>query len=140
MQNENIGGHKVAFYESIDEIPEANREKFDSYAIIGSELKPRLGTFNQKFKEARNYLAANDIYNADQAIVNIQRSFLLSANNHNLNRVAYGALIASINGDKIDDLSDEFLNELVETYIAPYKTVVEIEDKIFEVKKNFIDN
>lgn len=140
MKTEKIGKHQVQFYEDINEIPEINREKFETYAILGSELNPRLDTFHQKFEQIRNFIAEDMKHEADQALINLRQSLLLSINEHNFNRIALGALIKEFDGERIIDNSDEYLDSLVSQHLCADLTPVDIQERIDEVKKKFLNN
>lgn len=137
MRTEKIGSHTVTFFEDIHEIPEIKREKFETYAILGSELNPRIDTFNEKFEKIRSFITNDMKAEAEGALINLKQSLLLSTGQHNFNRIALGALIYEVDQEKITDNSDEYLNDLVLKKLCVELTTDDLEKRIREAKKNF---
>lgn len=135
MIKKQIGENEVILYDDIEEIPEVRREKLDTYQILGSELNPRNSGFNEKISNIAAFIESDKKIEAIDALYNFQRCFILCVNGNNLNRIAYGALVKSIDGVSNDDLSDEILDEKIKA--LKDLTTTEIEDTIQNVKKNY---
>lgn len=132
------GSDVVSFYVDIEEIRERNREKFDMYAVLSSELNPKLSSFDKKITSLLNFIENDKKDEAKEAVNNLHKSISLTTAGHNLNRVAFGALIKSVNRMVIDDLSDENLDSIVSNLKGI--TTKDIDDRVNNTKKKFLQN
>ena len=135
MITKQIGEDTLELYDDIEEIPEIRREKLDTYQILGSELNPRHDSFQGKINSIVEFIYNDKKEDAENALYNFQRAIKLCANGNNLNRISYGCLVKTINGEPNDDLSDEVLDAKIRG--IKELTTHEIEETILSVKKNY---
>ena len=135
MREQDISGHKVKIYDSIDEMPITRFHKYNKYLLIdsgiGSDLEDLDGHFNKaiKYLRIKPELAITELENLRQ---------LMHFINENISPkyLAYAALVVEIDDKPITDISDEGLKKVLEILGNAKKGWF---DRFFESVKKKID-
>lgn len=135
MVEKEINGHKVKIYEAIDELNINRFHRFQKYLLVDAGVGADIAAFDRHTERARVYmmqgktdLAATEFENLRQCVYLIQQGI-------NPKHRAFAVLVASIDGEPCDDLSDSGLDRVLER-LDPKVSEVSID----AVKKNLIRN
>lgn len=135
MVEKEINGHKVKIYEAIDELNINRFHRFQKYLLVDAGVGADIAAFDRHTERARVYmmqgktdLAATEFENLRQCVYLIQQGI-------NPKHRAFAVLVASIDGEQCDDLSDSGLDRVLER-LDPKVSEVSID----AVKKNLTRN
>jgi hypothetical protein len=107
-----LNGHSVVVFESIDEMPIVNYSRYNKYMLIDSGIGSNLEDVDihieriVKYIQNKSDLAIQELMNMRQALYFINQE--VSPKN-----LAFAALIAEVDGVKIENTSDDILTELL---------------------------
>lgn len=110
-----IAGHKVAVYDSIDELPMVRFHKYQKYLMIDSGVGSDLRSFDERAERIRRFLMNNEPDKAIQEMNNLRQCVYLIQSEINPKHLAFATLVKDIDGFPQDDLSDEGLKRVLET-------------------------
>lgn len=124
MKTMTIEGHEVRIFDSIDELPIVRFHKYNKYLLIDSGIGSDLNDVLSRIDRAIRYIGNNK----ELAVVeleNMKQAMYLINETICPRHLAFAALVESIDGKKITDLSDESMQGVI--------------DKLSKAKVNFID-
>jgi hypothetical protein len=106
MHKIDIKGKVLEIYDSIDELPITRHHLFNRYLLIDSGVGSDLQDFDNHLLTMMKYIEAGDKEKATKEAMNLRQNvaFIQSEQSPKLN--AFVALIKSINGDPLTDLSE----------------------------------
>lgn len=128
-----IAGHRVRYYDGIDELPIVRFQKFQKYLLVDAGIGGDIGAFDQRCEKARRYLANGKTDLAAQEMQNLRQCVFLIFEGLNPKHRAFACLVESIDGEKADDLSDAGLAGVLEKLGG--MTAGETASKLGAVKK-----
>lgn len=132
MRKIEINGHKLVIYDSIDELPIKRFHKFNKYLLIDSGVGSDVNDINSKIGLI-SQLMDRDLTKAKIELENLRQSIYLVNQEVNVRHLSFMALVKSINGEEITDLSDENLQGIQKYF---QETKLTFFNKIFQsVKK-----
>lgn len=106
--------HKVlVLYDSIDELPIVNFQKYNKYLLIDAGIGSDIDAIDEHISRLAKYIKT-DISKAAQELQNYRQSLYMIASNISPKHLAFAALIHSIDGEKVEDLSDDNLRLILE--------------------------
>lgn len=121
-----INGHKLKVYDSIDELPIVNYQKYNKYLLIDSNIGSTLDDYHNHISKMIMYIKDNNLAELRQELVN-QRQLMFMINQEiSPKYLAFTALIAEFDDKPVDDLSDDNLKDLL--------------SKLKRAKHSFINN
>lgn len=108
MKTVTLNKHEVKLYDSIDEMPIINFQKYNKYIIVDSGLGSDVDSVDEHLVNLAKLIKTNKD-KAQQEIQNLRQTMHLIVSGISPNYLAFAALIHSIDGEKVEDLSDENL-------------------------------
>lgn len=128
MEVKTLNGKKVKYYDSIDELPIVNYQKFNKYVLFSSFIGSDI---NAVVQHHANILKLIDVDKAKAKLElqNTMQSLMFIENNISPDLMAFACLIYSIDGEKITDYSDTNLKAVIDS----------IKEEKFKVIKALLD-
>lgn len=100
-------------YDSIDEMPIVNFQKYNKYLLIDSGIGSDADDIDAHIIKVAKFVKANDTKKALQELQNMRQNIHMVNSEISPKYMAFVALIHSIDGVKITDLSDENLKSIL---------------------------
>jgi hypothetical protein len=135
MKTMTIEGHVVRIFDSIDELPITRFHKYNKYLLIDSRIGSDLNDVLARIDRAIRYIGSNK----ELAVVeleNMKQAMFLINETICPRHLAFAALVDSIDGKRITDLSDESMQGVVDTL---GKTKTNFIDRFIETVKKKMD-
>lgn len=127
MKSIEINGKKVKLYDSIDEMPIVNFQKYNKCILIESGLGSDTFSIDEHIIRVAKYVNSGDKAKALQELQNMRQNVYMIINNVSPKSLAFAALIHSIDGKEQKDLSDTHLQEIIdEINDLPYGEFISI--------------
>lgn len=105
----NIGKHTVEIYDTIDELPIVRFHKYQKLLLVDSGVGADISAFDQRLERARRFIALGNTEKAEQELQNLRQCVFLIQSEINPRHRAFAALVAKIDGEPCNDLSDDAL-------------------------------
>lgn len=109
-----IKNHKIKLYDSIDELPIVNFQKYNKCILIDSGLGSDVDSIDGHIVNIAKYINSGDKAKALQELQNMRQNMHMVVSKVSPKHMAFAALIHSIDGKEQKDLSDSHLQELVD--------------------------
>lgn len=112
MKTDTIGGRKVTYYEGIDELPIVNYQKFNKYLLIDSGIGSDVNDIDAHIVRIARLIKSSP----DKAMVeldNMRSNLFMAVSGISPKMMAFAALIHDIDGDIVQDLSDESAKKII---------------------------
>jgi hypothetical protein len=117
----------VKLYDSIDEMPIVNFQKYNKCLIIDSGLGSDVDSVDSHIINVAKYINKGDKENAMQELQNMRQTLHMLVSEVSPKNLAFAALIHSIDGKEQKDLSDEHLKEIIDDLGGvPYNLFINI--------------
>lgn len=101
----------VRVYDSIDEMPIINFQKYNKYLLIDSGIGSDADDIDAHIVKIAKYIKSNNNRKALQELQNMRQNIYMVNSEISPKYLAFAALIYSIDGKKVDDLSDDGLKK-----------------------------
>lgn len=128
-----VGGHKVELYGSIDEMPMANYHKFNKFLMFESGLAPDAHGVIGHLSKMNELLAAEEYDKLRTELQNTYQSVYFIMEELSPVSMAFACMVHSIDGDIVNDLSDDNLKLL--SYKLNRERAKVLRSKVEELKK-----
>lgn len=136
MRTVDILGHRVELYDSIEGLPILRFHKYSKMLLVDSGIGSDLADFDRHIEKVIRYMAANDTKQAAAELENLRQNVYFIQSGVSPRHLAFAVLVKSIDGRTCDDLSDEGLQRVVDTFSeAPNQVVT----ALLEAVKKKID-
>lgn len=109
-----IKDHKIKLYDSIDELPIVNFQKYNKCILIDSGLGSDIDAVDGHIVNIAKYINSGCKQKAIQELQNMRQNMHMIVSKVSPKYMAFAALIYSIDGKVQKDLSDSHLQEIVE--------------------------
>lgn len=109
-----IGRNTVKVYDSVDEMPIVNFQKYNKYLLIDSGIGSDVDDIDSHVTRIAKFIKAGDNKKALQELQNMRQNLYMVSSEVSPKHLAFAALIHSINGKELTDLSDEGLKEALD--------------------------
>lgn len=116
MKTIDIGKHKVEIFDSIDELPIKRFHKFNKFLLVDAGVGSDLMDINDKILKILRYMDKSDKANAKIELENLRQSLYLISQETNVKHLSFMALVKSVDGVEVTDLSDENLRKIQKTF------------------------
>lgn len=113
MKNLIINNKVVRVYDSIDEMPIVNFQKYNKYLLIDSGVGSDADDIDAHITKIAKFIKSNDNKKALQELQNMRQNMYMVNNEISPKYLAFAALIHSIDGKEINDLSDDGLKNIL---------------------------
>ena len=127
-----VKGHIIKAYDSIDELPIVNFQKYNKYLLIDSGLGSDVEDIDRHIVTLAK-LIGTDIKKAQQELLNMRQAIVMVNSEISPKHLAFAALVYSIDGQKVTDLSDEGLQAIIDRLRTAKRTW--LLDWLFRLKK-----
>lgn len=114
MKNLPINKKIVRVYDSIDEMPIVNFQKYNKYLLIDSGIGSDADDIDAHIVKIAKYIKSNNNKKALQELQNMRQNMYMVNNEISPKYLAFAALIHSIDGKEVNDLSDDSLKKLLQ--------------------------
>lgn len=108
-----INKKAVKVYDSIDEMPIINFQKYNKYLLIDSGIGSDADDIDTHITQIAKFIKANNNKKALQELQNMRQNMYMVNCEISPRYLAFAALIHSIDDKKVDDLSDDGLKSLL---------------------------
>lgn len=127
-----INGKELLLYDSIDELPIVNFQKYNKYLLIDSGVGSDIDDIDRHIVKIAKYIKS-DRNLALRELQNMRQNFYMIASAVSPKHLAFAALIHSIDGEIVTDLSDTNLQAILDSL----KTVKRswLADMLAKIKK-----
>lgn len=116
----------VKIYDSIDEMPIVNFQKYNKYLLIDSGVGSDADDIDAHITRIAKFIKANNNKKALQELQNMRQNMYMVNNEISPRYLAFAALIQSVDGKEISSLSDDSLkNTLDDIKAIRHSTIVE---------------
>lgn len=106
MKKLKFNGHYLEMYDGIDELPITRFQEYNRYVMIDSGIGSDLASFDGHISTLRRYIAKGDKNNANQELNNLRQNMAFVVGNTSPRMNAFVSLIKTMNGKRLDDVSD----------------------------------
>ena len=113
MRTENINGHTLVLYNSIDEMPILNYQKYNKYLLIDAGIGPSIDAIDEKIVVVAKHIKKGDKKYAIDELTNLRLSLYMAQNEISPKLMSLIAMCYSIDGEIIADYSDENIKLLL---------------------------
>lgn len=103
----------LLLYDSIDELPIINFQKYNKYLLIDAGIGSDINDIDEHITKLAKYIKT-DLTKASQELQNYRQNLYMIASGISPKHMAFAALIHSIDGKKVEDLSDENLKSILD--------------------------
>ena len=103
----------VRVYDSIDEMPIVNFQKYNKYLLIDSGIGSDVDDIDAHIVKIAKYIKSSNNKKALQELQNMRQNIYMVNNEISPKYLAFAALIHSIDGKEVNDLSDDGLKKLL---------------------------
>lgn len=114
MKNLLINKKIVQVYDSIDEMPIVNFQKYNKYLLIDSGIGSDADDIDAHIVKIAKYIKSNNNKKALQELQNMRQNIYMINSEISPKYLAFAALIHSIDGKEVNDLSDDGLKKLLQ--------------------------
>ena len=136
MITKNINGHVVKVYDSIEELPIINFQKYNKFMLIDSVIGSDIADIDVSVLKVLKYIQQGDTDMAVKQLDNMRNAMHLVAQEISPKYLAFTALLAEIDGKPITDVSDGNLMSILEVLNTERKYFI---DAVLQQFKKKID-
>lgn len=121
----------MEMYDTIDELPMARFHKYQKCLLIDSGIGSTIEDFDRRIEKARRFCMLNDSANAQKELENMRQCVYMIENGLSPKHLSFACLIFAIDGKQINDISDDALQKIIETFAdVPNKDLTEQLDSV----------
>lgn len=113
MKNLLINKQIIRVYDSIDEMPIINFQKYNKYLLIDSGIGSDVDDIDAHIVKIAKFIKANNSKKALQELQNMRQNMYMVNSEISPKYLAFAALIYSVDGKEVNDLSDDGLKKLL---------------------------
>lgn len=125
MITKNINGHVVKIYDSIEELPIINFQKYNKFMLIDSVIGSDIADIDVSVLKVLKYIQQGDIDMAVKQLDNMRNAMHLVVQEISPKYLAFTALLAEIDGKPITDVSDSNLRSILEVLNTERKSFID---------------
>lgn len=108
-----INNKVIKVYDSIDEMSIVNFQKYNKYLLIDSGIGSDVDDIDSHIVKIAKYIKSNNSKKALQELQNMRQNIYMVNSEISPKYLAFAALVHSIDGKEVNDLSDDGLKELL---------------------------
>ena len=113
MKNLTVNKKTVRVYDSIDEMPIINFQKYNKYLLIDSGIGSDVDDIDAHIARIAKFIKSNNAKKALQELQNMRQNMYMVNSEISPKYLAFAALIHSIDGEEVNDLSDDGLKNIL---------------------------
>ena len=112
MITEKIAGKTVEFYDSIDEINICRFHKYNKFLLLDAHIGSNLQDVNNHISRIQGFLNQEKLESAHKELDNLRQNIFMINEELSPKHLAFTALIKSVNGVEVTNISDTNLKEI----------------------------
>ena len=113
MKTIKFRNHEIKLYDSIDEMPIVNFQKYNKYILLDTGIGSDINSVDNHLVNLAK-LIKTDLSKANQEMQNLRQNMYMIVSEISPKYMAFAALIHSIDGKKLESLSDDYLRSVLE--------------------------
>lgn len=113
MKNLTVNKKTVRVYDSIDEMPIINFQKYNKYLLIDSGIGSDVDDIDAHIARIAKFIKSNNAKKALQELQNMRQNMYMVNSEISPKYLAFAALIHSIDDEEVNDLSDDGLKNVL---------------------------
>lgn len=113
MKTISLANRTIKLYDSIDEMPIENFQRYNKYIIIDAGLGSDIDSVDEHIVQIAKLINSGDKKKAMQELQNMRQNMHMIVSGISPRYMAFAALIYSIDGKKVESQSDTSLQELL---------------------------
>lgn len=137
MRRIKVNGHVLEVFEGIDELPIINFQKYNKYLLIDAGVGSDVDSIGQHIVSLAKLIGADDKEKALAELENLQNNLIMINSEISPTNLAFIALVHSIDGEKLTDLSDTGLKMQLEKIKGVRQSA--LMELLSGLKKNYSD-
>lgn len=114
MKTISLANKTIKIYDSIDELPIERFQKYNKYIITDSGLGSDIESVDEHIVQIVKLIKSNDKKKAMQELQNMRQNMHMIVSEVSPKYMAFAALVYSIDGKKVESISDTSLQELLQ--------------------------
>lgn len=114
MKTINVRGKIIKLYDSIDEMPIVNFQKYNKYVLLDTGLGSDIDSIDEHIVKLAKHIKSSNAAKAMQELQNLRQNMHMVVCEISPKYMAFAALIHSIDGECITDLSDDNLKYILD--------------------------
>lgn len=113
MKTINTGKHVIKLYDSVDELPIGAYQRYNKFLLIDAGIGSSIDDFDAHIVKLARLIGNNEREKAAQELQNMRQNLYMINANISPKYMAFAALVYSIDGHKIEAVSDDDYRELL---------------------------
>lgn len=134
------GGIEIKFYDSIKELPILRYHEFQKAALQDSGIGSDMTAVSAHLSLLHKFLNADKKGQAMRETINLHNNLFFMLEGVNIKSFCFAAMIFSINGKPLNDISEENVKRVIKHLSKNGLTIGLVEDTVEEIKKKLISN
>lgn len=114
MREVQLNGHSVQIYASIEELPIVRFHKYNKCLLVDAGVGSDLNAFDTHIERVVRFIRADKREDAAKELENMRQNIYLIIQGTSPQHLAFACLVAKIDGQPYEDLSDEGLQKVLE--------------------------
>ncbi len=135
MKTEKYKGHKVVYYDSVEELPINRFQAFNKWLMLDSGIGSDLNAVNTRLNNIAKYINLDSKEEALKEIANLTQAFAFITGHLSPEFNAFICLCDSIDGQKVSDLSDEGIKGYIELLSRKKIPILKLREWLNAAKK-----
>lgn len=136
----NFNGNTLELYSDIKDLPIKNYRAFQKYILIDIGIGTTIDDVSKHFEKLHFFLSNNKVDYAIKEAENLHFAFYEMINEIDYQCYSFCCLINKLNGQKIENLSEEYLDSKINELNELGLTQLMVDDYIDQIKKKLIAN
>ena len=114
MKEVRLNGHNVQIYASIEELPIVRFHKYNKCLLVDAGVGSDLNAFDTHIERVVRFIRADKREDAAKEMENMRQNIYLIIQGLSPQHLAFACLVAKIDGEPYEDLSDDGLQKVLE--------------------------
>lgn len=114
MRKVEIGSHEVEMYDGIEELPVVRFHRYNKMLLVDAGIGSGIADFDRHVQKAVLYVQGNEPEKAATELENLRQNVYFIQQGLSPQNLAFAALVAAVDGEPCNDLSDAGLARVVE--------------------------
>ena len=130
MKEIKLAGHRVAVYNSIEDLPIKRFHKYNKCMLVDAGIGSDLTSFDAHIERVVRYIRSDKREEAAKEMENMRQNIYLLMEGVNPRHMAFACLVHSIDGKCYDDMSDDGLQKVLQLLGgSPAKDIASLNDE-----------
>ena len=115
MKELQLNGHKVRIYDSIDTLPITRFHSYNRMLLVDAGVGSDISDFDNHIERMVRYIRKGDNDSAAKELENMRQNVYMIMSGQSVRDLSFACLVASIDDEPCNDMSQEALQRIVET-------------------------